>query len=74
MRTLAMAALLTAAAVPLAGCVVNPPQEPDRVVVREPAPPTTTYVTPAPSTTYVAPPPTYMAPPPRSPSVTVTPY
>jgi hypothetical protein len=63
MRTLAMAALLTAAAIPLAGCVVNPPREPDRVVVREPAPPSTTYVTPAP---------TYVAPPPRS--VTVTPY
>lgn len=64
MRTLTMAALLTAAAVPLAGCVVNPPREPDRVVVREPAPPTTTYVTPAPAPTYVAP----------SPSVTVRPY
>lgn len=73
MRTLAMAALLAVTAVPLAGCVVNPPREPDRVVVREPAAPTTTYVTPPPSTTYVtpAPAPTYVAP---SPSVTVRPY
>lgn len=63
MRTVVMAVLLAATAVPLAGCVVNP-REPDRVVVREPAPPSTTYVTPAPAPTYVAP----------SPSVTVRPY
>lgn len=64
MRILAMAALLAAASVPLAGCVVNQP-EPARTVVREPAQPSATVVTP-PSTTYVA-------PPPRSPSVTVAP-
>lgn len=64
MRILAMAALLAAASVPLAGCIVNQ-REPDRTVVREPAQPSATVVTP-PSTTYVA-------PPPRSPSVTVAP-
>lgn len=65
MRILAMAALLAAASVPLAGCVVNQ-REPNRTVVREPAQPSATVVTPPPSTTYVA-------PQPRSPSVTVAP-
>ncbi|HEY4252376.1 MAG TPA: hypothetical protein VGM87_14280 [Roseomonas sp.] len=71
MRTVAIVALLATTAVPLMGCVVNPPREPERVVVREPAPPTTTYVTPPPTTTYVTPPPSYA---PRAPSVTVNPY
>lgn len=65
MRILAMAALLTAASIPLAGCIVNQ-REPSRTVVREPAQPPTTVVTPPPSTSYVA-------PPPQSPSVTVSP-
>lgn len=64
MRILAMTALLAAASIPLAGCIVNQ-REPDSTVVREPAQPSATVVTP-PSTTYVA-------PPPRSPSVTVAP-
>lgn len=65
MRILAMAALLAAVSVPLAGCIVNQ-REPSRTVIREPAEPSATVVTPPPS-------PNYVAPPPRSPSVTVAP-